>query len=100
PPPTPTLFPYTTLFRSPSGLNQAQWTGYSNYNSLQATIQKRLSRGLQFGASYTYGKTLTDITGVGTFPLGGGVYNNQFDPKNGYGPADFDTRHRFVANYL
>ncbi len=85
---------------APSGLNQAQWTGYSNYNSLQATIQKRLSRGLQFSASYTYGKTLTDITGVGTFPLGGGVYNNQFDPKNGYGPADFDTRHRFVANYL
>lgn len=85
---------------APSGLNQAQWTGYSNYNSLQATIQKKLSHGLQFGASYTYGKTLTDVTGVGTFPLGGGVYNNQFDPENGYGPADFDTRHRFVANYL
>ena len=85
---------------APSGLNQAQWIGYSNYNSLQGTIQKRLSHGLQFGASYTYGKTLTDVTGVGTFPLGGGAYNNQFDPKNGYGPADFDTRHRFVANYL
>jgi len=85
---------------APSGLNQAQWTGYSNYNSLQATVTRRLSHGLQFGASYTYGKTLTDITGVGTFPLGGGVYNNQFDPQNGYGPADFDTRNRFVANYL
>ncbi len=85
---------------APSGLNQAQWTGYSNYNSLQATVTRRLSHGVQFGASYTYGKTLTDITGVGTFPLGGGVYNNQFDPRNGYGPADFDTRNRFVANYL
>ena len=85
---------------APSGLNQAQWSGISNYNSLQANVQKRLSHGLQFGLAYTYGKTLTDVTGVGTFPLGGGVYNNQFDPLNGYGPADFDTRHRFVANYL
>lgn len=85
---------------APSGLNQAQWIGYSNFNSLQTTITKRLSHGIQFGASYTYGKTLTDVTGVGTFPLGGGAYNNQLDPANGYGPADFDTRHRFVANYL
>jgi hypothetical protein len=85
---------------APSGLNQAQWTGISNYNSLQANLQKRFSRGMQFGLAYTYGKTLTDVTGVGTFPLGGGAYNNQLDPMNGYGPADFDTRHRFVANYL
>jgi hypothetical protein len=85
---------------APSGLNQAQWIGKSNYNGLQTTIQRRLSHGLQFGTSYTYSKTLTDVTGVGTFPLGGGAYNNQFDPMNGYGPADFDTRHRFVVNYL
>jgi hypothetical protein len=85
---------------APSGLDQAQWTGISNYNSLQANLQKRLSHGVQLGLAYTYGKTLTDVTGVGTFPLGGGAYNNQLDPMNGYGPADFDTRHRFVANYL
>ncbi len=85
---------------APSGLNQANWIGISNYNSLQLNLQRRLSRGLQFGVAYTYGKTLTDVTGVGTFPLGGGAYNDQLNPSNGYGPADFDTRHRFVANYL
>jgi hypothetical protein len=85
---------------APSGLNQAAWIGISNYNSLQANFQKRLSRGLQFGLAYTYSKVLTDVTGVGTFPLGGGAYNDQLNPMNGYGPADFDTRHRFVANYV
>jgi carboxypeptidase family protein len=85
---------------APSGLNQANWIGISNYNSLQLNLQRRLSRGIQFGIAYTYGKTLTDVTGVGTFPLGGGAYNDQLNPTNGYGPADFDTRHRFVANYL
>jgi hypothetical protein len=85
---------------APSGLNQAEWIGIANYNGLQANLQRRLSHGLQFGVAYTYSKTLTDVTGVGTFPLGGGAYNNQLNPMNGYGPADFDTRHRFVANYL
>ena len=85
---------------APSGLNQAEWIGISNYNGLQVNVQRRLSRGLQFGVAYTYSKTLTDVTGVGTFPLGGGAYNDQLNPMDGYGPADFDTRHRFVANYL
>lgn len=85
---------------APSGLNQAQWIGKSNYNGLQALFTRRLSHGIQVGAAYTYSKTLTDVTGVGTFPLGGGAYNNQLSPNGGYGPADFDFRHRFVANYL
>jgi len=85
---------------APSGLNQAEWIGISNYNGLQVNVQRRLSRGLQFGVAYTYSKTLTDVTGVGTFPLGGVAYNDQLNPMDGYGPADFDTRHRFVANYL
>ena len=85
---------------APSGLNQAEWIGISNHNSLQLNLQRKLRHGIQFGAAYTYGKTLTDVTGVGTFPLGGGAYNDQLNPMNGYGPADFDTRHRFVANYL
>ena len=85
---------------APAGLNQANWIGISNYNALQTSVQRRLSRGIQFGVAYTYSKALTDVTGVGTFPLGGGAYNNQLLPGQGYGPADFDFRHRFVANYL
>jgi Carboxypeptidase regulatory-like domain/TonB dependent receptor len=85
---------------SPSGLNQANWSGISNYNALQVNVQRKLNHGIQFGAAYTYGKTLTDVTGVGTFPLGGGSYNDQLHQGGGYGPADYDTRNRFVANYL
>jgi hypothetical protein len=85
---------------APAGLNQASWIGYSNYNGLQTLFTRKLSHGIQFGAAYTYSKTLTDVTGVGTFPLGGGAYNDQLDASGGYGPADFDYRHRFVANYL
>ena len=85
---------------SPAGLNQANWIGISNYNALQINLQNRLSHGILFGLAYTYSKVLTDVTGVGTFPLGGGALNDQLHPGDQYGPADFDYRHRFVANYL
>ena len=38
----------------------------SNYNSLQVNLQRRLYKRIHFGLTHTYGKTLTDITGVGT----------------------------------
>src|SRR5262249_32896066 len=81
-------------------LNQASWIGNSNYNALQTVFTRKLSHGLQFGAAYTYSKTLTDVTGVGTFPLGGGAYNDQLNPSGGYGPAAFCPLHRFVTTYL
>lgn len=34
-----------------------------NYNALQATVQQRLSRGLQFQANYTWGKCMTNSSG-------------------------------------
>jgi hypothetical protein len=34
------------------------FAGYMNYNSLQATLQKHISKGLQFQASYTWSKAL------------------------------------------
>jgi hypothetical protein len=37
--------------------------GQSNYNALQATIQKRLSQGLTFNLNYTFSKALGTING-------------------------------------
>src|SRR5207248_6106499 len=60
---------------------------------------KRLSRGLQLLASYTYAKSLDNASGQGgldtTIILG-----NQLDPKANRGVSDFDRTHRFVLSYL
>jgi hypothetical protein len=86
---------------SPTGLSNWTESGDSDYNALQAMLIKKLGHGIQLQSSYTYGKALTDVTGNGTFPNGGSLLNDNRDfHADDWGPADFDTRQRFVTNFL
>jgi hypothetical protein len=73
----------------------------ASYNALQASLSKRLSRGLQFLGSYTWSRSLDETSGSN----GGQIYelwlstNNQLDPRQSYGPTDFDRTHRLVFNF-
>lgn len=72
----------------------------SNYNSLQVKLQKNVSHGLQFLASYTYAKSLDY---AGTSASGGGAVGNPqtyTDRKAGYGPSGFDITQRFVGSWV
>jgi hypothetical protein len=64
--------------------------GHTNYNGLQTSLQRRFSRGLMFGMSYTFSKS-----------LGTTAYNSLL-PNNEawfYGPNSNNRRHIFAANY-
>jgi len=71
----------------------------SNYHSLQARLEKRLTRGLQFEASYTYSHALDDASSASLGSQNQGDFRLQTDPMLEYGNADFDVRHRFVLSY-
>ena len=47
------------------GFQQFQYTAESTYNSLQMSLTRRLSKGLQLLASYTYAKSLDNASGTG-----------------------------------
>ena len=70
------------------------WVGISNYNALQATVQKRLSNGLQFNFNYTWSKFLNEADGC-AWNCGTINAQNAYDPSANYGPADYDIRHMF-----
>ncbi len=72
---------------------------YSNYNSLQAKIEKRLTRGLQFQASYTYSHALDTASSANLGSFASGDFRDQRFPNREYGNADFDIRHRVVISY-
>jgi hypothetical protein len=73
----------------------------ASYNSLQASYTKRLQRGLQFQASYTWSKNLDEVNGEGgldTFELQLPT-NDQHNLRQGYGLAGDDRSQRLVANF-
>ncbi len=67
--------------------------GLSAYNALQAHLEKRLSHGLQVGASYTYSHSTDEQSALGLFYNG----NNPLSLRSGYGLSDFDRKH--VLNF-
>jgi len=81
------------------GIQQVQSTSNSDYNSLQISVTKRFSRGLQFLSAYTYGKS-NDYYSGGTVNELFAVAGDQFNWKTNYGPSDFDRRHRFVTSFV
>jgi hypothetical protein len=74
----------------------------AKYNSLQASITKRLSHGLQFLGSYTWSRNLDQTSGSS----GSNVFeqhlvtNDQTNFRQAYGPTDFDRTHRAVLSLV
>jgi hypothetical protein len=87
-------------------------TAQSTYHSLQVTVNRRSSHGMQFSGSYTFSKSIdnTSNPGGGTFSDGsldrgggldtGNVWGNQLSARANRGLSDFDRTHVFVFNYV
>ena len=81
------------------GFQQFQYTAESAYNSLQMSLTRRLSKGLQLLASYTYAKSLDNASGQAGLDTSI-ILGNQLDDRANRGVSDFDRTHRFVLSYL
>lgn len=71
----------------------------SNYNSLQVTVDKHLSHGLQMLGTYTWSHALdhgSSFEDVSFLSAGG--FDPYGDLRRDYGDAAFDTRHRFTIS--
>jgi hypothetical protein len=89
--------PYTNY----QGISGYQDVGISNYNSMQASIQKRMSHGLEFNFNYTWSKFLNeaDSSGQGGY-YGNRNFQNAHDPSASYGPSNFDVRNMFKGQMV
>src|SRR6185295_576853 len=80
--------------------------GVGAYDALQASVRQRPTEGLEFLASYTYGKALSDNIGYygvgwGQTSVQGFYYMQTSNPLRDYGPSPYDIRHNFslATNY-
>ena len=65
----------------------------SNYNSLQVSLEKRFSHGLQAQMAYTFSKSFDQASS-----FEGEL--NPLDPRGTYSLSQFDARHRLVFSYV
>src|SRR5690348_7965211 len=76
-----------------------EYTGTSNYNSLQTTLNRKFSRNLEFGVSYTWSKTMSfsDTTSTGT----AGAIATYQDPRFwNYGLANIDRNQNLTIHWV
>jgi hypothetical protein len=78
------------------------WTGDSFYDALEATVKEKIGYGLNFQASYTFGKAID--TGSATVigdPFQTSISSPYFFCKTcRRGLSDFDIRHSFSAHLI
>jgi hypothetical protein len=79
-------------------ITEVQSVGWSDYKGLWVTGNQRMSKGLQFSASYTLSKSTDSNSYEGTGANVNGSLQNSLDLRDSEGPSDFDTRHRFSIN--
>jgi hypothetical protein len=81
-------------FQGYSNIGFYKFDGTANYNSLQVSAQRRFSRGLTFGAAYTWSKSLTTANADED-------YQDPWNPRGiDYKVAGWDRTHVLVFNYV
>jgi len=82
-------------YRGYGDINLVMYSGTSNYNGLQVQLNRRYTRGFQFGVAYTFSKSFdyaNDDSSDVALPRPYKSFN--------YAPSDFDQTHILTVNYI
>lgn len=96
--PFPTLSPASPILPGAAlgNVTQVESAGNSSYNAMWLAVTQRLTRGLQFNASYTWSKSID----YNSFSTGGIVGQDAYNLRGDRGLSDFDARNRVVVSAL
>jgi hypothetical protein len=78
--------------------------GNQKYNSLQATLRKRFTSGLEYQVAYTWAHGESDA--IGYYGEGGqagsqsAYWQNLYNQKAEWGPTYFDVRHNLTGSFV
>jgi carboxypeptidase family protein len=86
----PSLRPYTGY----GAIRLSENAGYSKYNSLQISADRRYTKGLKVGFAYTLGKSEDNASDKRN------IIWNTYDDTSYWGPSSFDRRHVLSVYYI
>ncbi len=93
---TPLPAAFLRSYRGYNDVTVREWASSSNYHSMQVTVNRRFARGLQFGGSWTWSKSLDYNSGDLSTTVSSLVPVRVWN----YGLSDYDRTHVARINYL
>lgn len=93
----PGTFAYNANVYGEIGVFATNWS--SNYNSLQASVNRHFSNGLQFQAAYTWSRYFDYTSNLENSAFNNPGFNALNFGRN-YGPSANDAPQRLVLNYM
>jgi hypothetical protein len=90
----PRPYPYLSNF------SYTQSSGSSSYQSLQAKVERRMSKGLSLLAAYTYSKSIDTTSGPFSDTRNANFPQNSYDVAAEKAVSDFNIPHRLSLAYL
>ncbi len=85
---------YLVPYQGYGNIEYYKFDGTANYNSLQLSVQRRFSKGLTFGAAYTWSKSLTTANADEDWQY------TQLTRLLDYRTASWDRTHVIAVNYV
>ncbi|MBS1818160.1 MAG: TonB-dependent receptor [Acidobacteria bacterium] len=83
-----------------SNIFYVESAGRSRYNSLQATVDRRLTRGVSLLASYTLSKSMDDASAFLGVPTDKNLPQDSRNTGGEWAPSSYDVRHRLTFSYI
>ena len=82
-----------------ANITAIRWDGYSIFNAATVRLERRLSGGLAFSASYSLSKAVDDASDPGATTAETNLPQDVRNLAAEQALASFDHRHRFVGNF-
>jgi hypothetical protein len=84
-----------------NSISLAESSASSTYHGFEAELNKRFSRGWQAQVSYTWSKSIDDVSDFGGVLVNDSyVSQNPFNLRDSRGLSQFDVPHRLVVNHM
>lgn len=84
------------------GSYSGRYMGYSYYNALEVSLQKRWSNGGMVMGAYTFSKLMSNAETMTTWleSTGSSAFQDYNNPNGEYSLSSFDSRQRLVISYI
>jgi hypothetical protein len=84
-----------------NSVSRAESSASSSFHAFEAELNKRFSRGWQLQASYTWSKSIDDVSDFGGVLVNDSYLSqNPYNMRDGRGVSQFDVPHRLVVNHM